>query len=97
MRTPTILALLTSLLLAPWPAQADWLQLERADTGAYISHARVEVRGRADAVGYTDFFGRIEVSLPNGRYVAVVSEGDWRGEFTFQIDGRNVVKVYRLE
>lgn len=92
-----LLALLLVFQFAASHAHADWYQLERAETGAYIAHARVEVQGEGGTVGYTDYFGRVELSLPNGRYVGIVLQGDWRGQFDFQVDGRNVIKVYRVE
>ncbi len=88
--------LVLGLQLAAPLAHADWYQLERAETGAYISHARVEVEGESRVVGYTDYFGRVELTLPEGRYVGIVSQGDWRGRFDFQVDGRDVIKAYRV-
>ncbi len=97
MKNLRLWVLMLVLQFAASHAHADWFQLERAEAGAYISHARVEVLGQDRTVGYTDYFGRVELRLPNGRYTGFVSQGDWRGRFDFQVDGRNVIKVYRVE
>lgn len=92
-----LMTILLAMQLAVFEAHADWFQLYRADHGAYIAHAKVEIQNPAGTVKYTDFFGRFEVALPPGSYDAIVTQSGWRSQFHISVDGSTEIKVYRLQ
>lgn len=49
---------------------ADQVQFVDSRTGAYANYSRVEIDNKL--IGFTDMYGRISFSMPNGEYVCSV-------------------------
>lgn len=88
-----LLLLILLTLAASRICEADPVQFVDAQTGAYASYSRVEIDNKL--IGYTDMYGRIKVSLPNGEYRCSVAYFGHPFEINLSITGD--VKLKRIE
>jgi hypothetical protein len=72
-------------------ARADVLQVFFGNN--YIPYAAVYVNNQRQ--GYTDMYGRIRISLPNGVYIGRVETYDGSRQLNFKIDdAQQIKKIY---
>jgi hypothetical protein len=51
-------------------SEADPFQFVKRDTGAFVSYSAVSIDDKL--VGYTDMYGRIDISRPPGQYTCTI-------------------------
>jgi len=85
-------ALIVIAMLFGSTAFADFFQLIDRSGGSYIAHAKVLISGQTQTY-YTDAYGRINISLPNGSYSAQVTYKNMTKPVTLIVDGSTQLKI----